>query len=84
MRKPSGQARPYFLSVRLSKREVKQYATMLEWYELEFDDKDYSASQRFRDLLTNFCDGLQLVDGLSEESLQYLLRRPPNWKAKRQ
>ena len=83
MRRASGLARPYFLSVRLSKRELEQYATMLQWYELEFDDKVTSASDRFRTLLSSFCDGLQLVEGISEEALQYLIRRPPDWKSKR-
>jgi len=80
LRRKSGKARPYFLSVRLTEREVRQYMTMLKWYKLEFYDELTSASDRFRQLLDNFCDGIQLIEGMNEDDLKYILRRPPNWK----
>ena len=71
-------ARPHFLSVRLSNRELKLYAAMLKWYGLEFFDKTTSASHRFRELLEKFSEGLQVVD-VPEAMLKHLIRRPPDW-----
>ena len=74
----ANEARPHFLSVRLSNRELKLYAAMLKWYGLEFYDKTTSASYRFRELLEKFSEGLQVVD-VPEAMLKHLIRRPPDW-----
>ena len=79
LRKKSGNARPYFLSVRLSPCEVRQYATMLQWYELDYADNSLSASERFRMLLDKFTESIEVLDG-SMKVFEQFLRRPPDWK----
>ena len=76
MRYPSGRARKYFLSVRLSNLEVKRYAKMLEWFQIDHDDENLCASDRFRMLLDKFCAGMEVLEGPMKVFEQFL-RRPP-------
>lgn len=78
-------ARKYYLSVRLDEVDLGKYLVLLQWYGL--DPAQYEAdnrSERFRELLDKFCEGLGDYGDIPEEYYDALITRPPLWKRRKE